>query len=94
MEEVVDANGESRVPDHDHDDGCGSHAGDQGADACTGSPHAKAIDQNGIDQNVDDIDDKGVDHRHLAVSHRPEQSGTDVYKRQGQGRSARLAGTG
>ena len=43
------------------DDSSGN-TGNQGTDTCTGSAHAESEDEDGIDEDIDDVDDKGVDH--------------------------------
>ena len=37
------------------------NAGNQGTDTRTGSAHAESEDEDGIDEDIDDVDDKGVD---------------------------------
>ena len=38
----------------------------------------EAVDQNGVDHDVDDVDDQGVGHGHLAVAHSPEEGGAGI----------------
>ena len=88
VEDVVHLNDEAGVPEHHHDDDSGGNTGNQGTDTRTGSAHAESEDKDGIDEDIDDVDDKGVDHRNLAVAHGAEQSSAGIIDaHEGVGRS-------
>ena len=62
----------------EHNDDRGGDAGGQCTNPRSGGPHVKAIDQNGVDRDIDEIDNQGAEHGYFAVAHGPEQSGAGV----------------
>ena len=76
------------MPEQGHDDDRRGDAGGQGANTRAGGPHVKAVDKDGVDHNIDDVDNQGTEHGDLAVAHGPEQGGpgvVDAHKGVGRG---------
>lgn len=86
VEHTLHAHGVAFVVQHDHNDDGGGNARGQRANARPGRAHAKAVDENGVDGNVDDIHHQRAEHGNAAVAHGPEQRRARVvYAHEGVG---------
>lgn len=64
--------------EQEEDDYRRRNAGDQRADARAQRAHAVPVDQNGVDRDIDDVYDQGVEHGHPAVAHGAEKGRAGV----------------